>query len=455
MRRHQLPGGFKAFVRLALFLCPLALGLAVAAQEPTRPPKFESGTTEVEVDVVVSNRSGPVTDLQPSDFEVFEDGARQAHRVVGIPSSRVDQSPTAQGGIPTNGATSSGSIPKVGEPPPLVALVFDRLSAEARALAWKSAKAYVDVSEPGAIMGVFLIDLSLDTVQRFTGERSQVLTALDVVARRPTSRFDRSATAGTSVRSEQARRGVGQAGGDSDPSVAVTAGAEFAGRPVDTRGKTVDEATMEGLDLTFHNTWEILARDQQGYATTNALRALAAGLRNLPGRKTVIFFGEGLAIPTAVMPHFDRAIAEANLARITVYSVDAAGLRVHSADAATAREVGAMAAASRGVSPDGGNYSSLAMMERNEDVLQKDARTSLRLLAERTGGLLIDNTNDLLPRLRLIDSDRRATYLLAYASTNSDAKGGWRSIKVKVKRRGVTVRSRAGYLAAEAGQGKK
>ena len=408
MRRDQLTSHLAAISTLGLFMGAAAVDWTIAAQAPTRDPQFASRTIEVEVDVVVSNRSGPVTDLQASDFEVFEDGVRQAHRVVDVPSGLSSQSAGSQDGASADSPTGGQPTPTPAEPRPLIALVFDRLSAEARVLAWKSARAYVDVSEPGAAMGVFLIDLSLVTVQRFTTDKTHVVAALDAVARRPTSRFDRSAIAGTSVRSEQARRGVGQAGGDSDPSVSVTAGAEFAGRPVDTRGKTVDEATMDSLDLTFHNTWEILARDQQGYATTNALRALAAGLRTLPGRKTVIFFGEGLAIPTAVMPHFERAVAEANLARVTVYSVDAAGLRVHSADAATAREVGAMAAASRGVSPDGGNYSSLAMMERNEDVLQKDARTSLRLLAERTGGLLIDNTNDLLPRLRLIDSDRGA-----------------------------------------------
>ena len=56
------------------------------------------------------------------------------------------------------------------------------------------------------------------------------------------------------------------------------------------------------------------------------------------------------------------------------------------------------------------------------------------MLADRTGGFLINNTNNLAKGFQLIDADRRFHYLLTYAPKNSDFKGEWRRIAVKVSR---------------------
>jgi VWFA-related protein len=193
--------------------------------------------------------------------------------------------------------------------------------------------------------------------------------------------------------------------------------------------------------------WERLARDEQGYATTNALLAVVGALGTVPGRKTVVFFAEGLAIPDAVLRHFRNVVATANRANVGVYTIDAAGLRVHSKDQETYREVHGMGNAGLALGPDGSNQSSLATLERNEDVLRKDPRTSLTLLAKQTGGFLIENTNDLAKGFVRIDEDRRFYYLLTYEPKNTSFDGAWRSIIVKVPKRKVTVRARAGYLA--------
>jgi hypothetical protein len=89
-------------------------------------------------------------------------------------------------------------------------------------------------------------------------------------------------------------------------------------------------------------------------------------------------------------------------------------------------------------------------LELNEDNLRRDPAVSLRLLADQTGGFLINNTNDLAPGLRRIDEDRRFHYLLTYTPSNSDFRGEWRRIAVKVPGRNVTVRARSGYLAVRA-----
>jgi VWFA-related protein len=73
---------------------------------------------------------------------------------------------------------------------------------------------------------------------------------------------------------------------------------------------------------------------------------------------------------------------------------------------------------------------------------------SLQTLAENTDGLAIVNSNDLDKGLRRVVDDLTSYYLIGYYSTNTKLDGRFRSIKVNVKRKGVDVRARRGYLAA-------
>ena len=93
----------------------------------------------------------------------------------------------------------------------------------------------------------------------------------------------------------------------------------------------------------------------------NALTALCASLGVLPGRKTIVFFAESLAVPPAVEGRFHRLIDMANRENVAVYSVDAAGLRVHSEQAAVGRRTTAAGVASMDASassPFGGGGTS-------------------------------------------------------------------------------------------------
>jgi len=73
--------------------------------------------------------------------------------------------------------------------------------------------------------------------------------------------------------------------------------------------------------------------------------------------------------------------------------------------------------------------------------------TSLRTLAGATDGLAIVDTNDLSGGLRRVVADLSSYYLLGYYS-NGKLDGRFHSITVRVKRPGVSVRARRGYLAA-------
>ena len=189
-------------------------------------------------------------------------------------------------------------------------------------------------------MGVFVSDLSLVPIQTYTTDRVKLRKAIDDAATRATSVFEsgrdqESTRAAQSVR----RRFPSERPGRRQRRVRWAAGRRWPGCPVHRGIGRLWTANRRSGVRPLHSSWERLAREQQGYASLNALRAVIEGLSVLPGRKSVVFFAEGLALPEAVMPQFDSVVATANRANVSVYTIDAAGLRVHSKDAETGREV--------------------------------------------------------------------------------------------------------------------
>ena len=85
-------------------------------------------------------------------------------------------------------------------------------------------------------------------------------------------------------------------------------------------------------------------------------------------------------------------------------------------------------------------------IEVDQKMLQS-RMTSLRTLAEATDGLAIVSTNNIAGGLRRVVDDLTSYYLLGYYATGR-LDGRFHSITVRVKRPGVSVRARRGYLAA-------
>jgi len=77
------------------------------------------------------------------------------------------------------------------------------------------------------------------------------------------------------------------------------------------------------------------------------------------------------------------------------------------------------------------------------------AQESLISLAEETGGMAIVRTNDIAGGMTRIEQDTSRYYVLGYQSDPSRAPGKFRSIEVKVKRPGLKVRARRGYVPAD------
>jgi len=83
--------------------------------------------------------------------------------------------------------------------------------------------------------------------------------------------------------------------------------------------------------------------------------------------------------------------------------------------------------------------------------LQKTT-SSLRYLAEETGGFAIVNTNDFESALKRVDAETSDYYVLGFYSSNPDIAQRTRTLEVKVNRPDVTVNSRRAYSLKTEGQ---
>lgn len=386
---------------LVLIGCLSVLSLH-AEQQPAPAPARQvlgSGATAIVVDTVVRDGKGnPIVDLRKEDFQLFEDGVEQE---IG------DVTAVAGSGLPAGAEPGAGGQPRSGEAPQRVpsftAIVFSRLSPEARGRAYRGALACLDSMQSGDFVGVFGMDLSLITFHPYTNARQAVRKALEDASARGTWPSPQT----RSLLQEQV------------PSAA----AMDPGRVPD------PAATMAATD----RAWTLLQGLQQGYATTDALEALTQGLSTVPGRKTIVLFSEGIPVPDPVLRHFRNVIASANRANVSVYTIDAAGLRTESEQ----RAVGQAA---------------LWGSSEVADALRSPLAV-LRILALDTGGVFMENMNDLAAAFRRVDLDRRFYYLITYTPRNTTFDGKWRGITVKVRNRQATIRSRAGYLATRAASG--
>jgi VWFA-related protein len=430
----------------ALALC-LAVTAASPAAQTQRPPAraqgtIQSETTAILVDVVVRDKHGqPVTDLNAADFELYEDGVLQE---IGALTRYASES--SGGPAPSAPAVSTAALANVkveATPEPVIALVFDRLNPESRAIAHKAALRYVgEGSQSEARVAVYGIDLSLVTYQNYTRDAALLRKAIADIGARSTAQFESQAS--------KARELAQQAQAAASGMAVLEAGGQAAGQAAaGGAGASAADAKFAQMQQRTVETFDMLERDQQGYSTSNALLAVVNGMRALPGRKSVIFFSEGLAIPADVLARFRSVIDTANRANVSVYAMDAAGLRAESTIKETRDSINAAAnrMLARNPTSEVVGAPMTEALERNEDMLRHDPHSGLGQLADETGGILIRNTNDLTGGFKRIDQDMRNYYLLSYVPKNDRFDGKFRTIAVKVKRSGTEVAARKGYYA--------
>jgi VWFA-related protein len=157
--------------------------------------------------------------------------------------------------------------------------------------------------------------------------------------------------------------------------------------------------------------------DQQGKLTTSAPRNEA---RIESCDRERMFLAE-----MDLHQDFLNLLNRANRANISFYVLDPRGLVAFDEDISARRA-----------------------LKISEDQARLRARQeSLRDMATATDGLALLNTNNLDAALNRMLADVGSYYLLGYYSTNTRLDGKFRRLSVRVKRPGLDVRARPGYLA--------
>ncbi len=431
----------------ALWLVAASAPAARQAGQTKDAPKFISQTSAILVDVVVRDKKGaPVLGLTAADFDVFEDGVRQKLISVDAVGSATPAEPIAPVAPVAPVAPIAPVAPVTPDSPPttsgqtVVALVFDWLSEESRFAAWKAARSLLDDMKPGDYAGVFEIDHSLRRIVPFTNNTVALNAGFQEALEHPkpgTSRMTGALVNALAPRPETSpTAGAEESGTPTTSATAPATGADAGSGSAD----AAFAAMLAALDAGQH----YIDKEVQANAGTDSLRGLVRLLAPLAGRKTVVLFSEGLSITNGSIDRWHRLQNEANRHNVAFYTFDAMGLRVQSQQA----EMG------RRIRPQFGDEYSVGQsrdgMEGRLESLLGGPTHGLAELANSTGGQYISNTNDLTSAFRKVNEDRRYYYMLAYSSSNPALDNSYRSISVKVRRPGVTVRARPGYVATTA-----
>jgi len=432
------------------FLLPILCMSALTAQElpkapgttATPPTVIRTGTQEVLLDVVVRDKKGkPIRDLEAKDIAVRDDGAP-----VKITGFRLVTGADAAG-LGSQAAPAAG--PKALDPMRqvrLVSLVFERLDNDGRRLARQASLEFLKTElEQNVYIAVFIIDQRLHVLQQFTNDRELLRKAVDMASNVQYTQF---AAQSDAIRKQLEdavnKQAITAAAVATPPSGPGASGSNF--------GAGEAAAKMAQITLNMLQFEENLSRVQQSRSSIFALLALVRAQSSLPGRKTLIYFSEGLQVPDSMIETFNSTIGAANRSGVSVYSVDARGLTSEGQSGAGKSMLDSAVASSRAQQTAGGRPSPVTMdqarvFDTARDSVHANTQEALEELAANTGGFLVANTNDFRAPFRKVSEDVHAYYEVAYVPPITDYDGHFRKVSVEVDRPDVRVQTRSGYFA--------
>jgi len=407
--------------RIPVAIVLAAIGAAaLAGQQPTPaiPPAtqgsgevtFRVEVNYVEVDAVVTDATGKiVTDLTQADFEVLEDGRPQkvsAFSLVNLPIERGVRPLFAGGPIePDVGANTiaEGRI---------YVIVLDDLHTNftSTARVRQFLRAFVDTNFGTNDLAAVVYTSGRATAgQEFTNRRRLLLEAVD--------RFS-----GRRLRSEALEM-------QDELSRRVDIGS------LDPGGER-DLKLMDPLEA---------ERAHHARSMLSQLRDLAAFMEGIRGRrKSILLISEGISYNIydvftntsagIILQQASDAVAAATRANVAIYAIDPRGLSAFE-DAIES------AGTPSSITPS--QFSLIGQLENSLRLSQQ----SLQVLAEQTGGFAAINRNDFAGAFERVVRENSSYYVLGYYPTNDRRDGRFRRIEVRVKRPGLQVRARRGYVA--------
>ena len=417
-----------------------AASLTLAAQQPaTAPeqPRFRAGANLVRLDAYVSQDGVAVTDLTAQEFEVLEDGAPQRVESFEIVRPR--------GPIPQNAridpTTVAESRAMAADPEArLFVMFFDTLHVHVEG-SFRAKNPMINVLDRviGAddLVGMMTPEMSARNVT-FTRRT----TSIESFLRDNWAWGERQRLTSSDPREDEIRQCYPDTPADKDK---VSLAEELIDRRRER--KTLDALGdliihLEGLRderkfvMLLSEGWRHPRRDDNLGGVRNGVipRVDPIGVEN--GRISAAppqgsanqnsCDRERLRLAAEDFEYeFRQLLQRANRANVSFYTIDPRGLTVFDEDLSSRR--------------------ALRVIDDGRQLQMR--QESLRELAAATDGVAFVNVSNLESALTRMLSDVGTYYLLGYYSSNTKLDGKFRKISVRVKRPGVDVRARPGYLA--------
>ena len=392
-------------------------------------------TNLVQFDAVVTDKQGRhVADLRPEEFEVYVDGRRQEITnftfVAGEPEAGRTTQPVARNDKSTPPPPLPPAHLRAGQVRRTIALVADDLGTSFQDIdgVRRALKKFVDEQmQPGDLVAIMRTSAGVGALQQFTTDKQLLQRAIERVRWTP-----------------QGRAGIGTFA-PIEPSPTSTLGSMTGGTPGgDHKGVGAEEDNDDPRTS--------LEEFREGVFTVGTLGALSfivRGMRELPGRKSVVVFSGGFQLyrdlnqpndrrgGDRILESVRRLTDQANRASVVIYTMDARGLVAAN-----------LSAADNYYPAPGSNLVTSPFLERGRDILRN--QEGLAYLAEQTGGIFIKNTNDLSGGMERILDDQKGFYLIGFRPAEDlfeplKGKTRFNKFEVKLKRSGLNVRTRAGF----------
>ena len=418
-------------------------------------------TAEVLIDAIVTDHHNKlVNDLTADDFVVYEDGVPQ--KVVGFRVSRgtapvakkLEASATAKEVAPSTPA----GVAELGEPPAYTILLLDysTVTITNQKYVKDAATNYIkDKLQPNERLAIFLMGSGLRPLTDFTNDKDKLVAAVQ-------SNTDVRGTAIAGEReSLNSQIGAGDASATTtvgSPSVGAGASAASTGQGMSGASAAAEAMAMSRIQAQYQSLLSALDREQTRQVLL-AIRAIALGVKQIPGRKNLLLVSQGFVIQTQLWGQLQSVVDAANKSQVAIYSLDPSGLQTRGLSGAARQrdEFTSSIGASENERNNLGSESRIKatggenVFDRVSQVGHDQPESALRYISGSTGGFLIHNTNDLTAGLARVSEEMRTYYQLTYHSTNQNMDGKFRQIRVELRVPRLTVRSRAGYYAVPAG----
>lgn len=394
-----------------------------AARQQPKPQSDEDvvriSTNLVQVDSVITDSKGKqVTDLRADEVQILENGKPQ--KITNFSYTALDSTGISRPTAPAKPADKNAPpVPPARLKPEQVrrtmALVVDDLglSFESAYTVRRALKKFLDQQmQPDDLVAIMRTGGGIGALQQFTTDKRQLYAAVEKVKWNPSGRGGVSAFAPI----------------ESNPLL----------EPTPEVGDN-ERATTASEDL------DQFREDLFAVGTLGALNYIVKGLRELPGRKSVVLISDGFKIFSRSEPQgSDRILMAlrgltdlANRASVVIYTMDARGLQTLSLTAADS--TGGMSA----------EQLEQTLSNRRSDLFE--SQNGLNYLAQQTGGLAFRNNNDLNAGIKRVIDDQQGYYLIGYRPDEAtfDRVSGRRrfhKLSLKVTRPGkFHVRMRNGF----------